>query len=170
MSLFSRLFGKPKVAAATPGPVKTIVAAESPPRPDRAARAEEEESQLSAAIAGGDTAGVSRWVLSGSSTRIRQRAAHAISDPDQLGALIRATRGGKDKKVYQILTGKRDQLLAATRSLQHTQAEVQTAAAAIARHSERPYDAMYAATLAQLDARWQTLAAHATKELQADVA
>ena len=170
MSLFSRLFRKPTVAAAAPAPVKTAAPTESRARSDQAARAQEEESNLSDAITRGDRAAVSKWVLSGSSTRIRQRAAQAISDPDQLGALIRATRGGNDKNVYRILTAKRDELLARTRSLQHTQAEVETAAAAIARHSERPHDALYAATLAQLDARWQKVAAHAPAELQLNVA
>ena len=41
---------------------------------------------------------------------------------------------------------------------------------AIARHAERPCDAAYAATLAQLEARWRTLAPHATAELKREVA
>jgi len=112
---------------------------------------------------------VGKWVLEGSSTRIRQMAARSIADPDQLHELIRATRHGKDKSVHRILTTKRDELLAEERRAQQLQAEVDAAAAAIAGHCGRPYDPSYAATLGQLEARWGTLAAQATPDLQREV-
>jgi hypothetical protein len=78
----------------------------------------EEEAGVSQAIAAGDMAEVGKWVLEGSSTRIRQMAARSITDADQLRELIRATRHGNDKTVHRILTDKRDELLAEVRRTQ----------------------------------------------------
>ncbi len=169
MSLFSRLFGKSHPAPVAPAASKPATPAESPPKPDPAAMAREEEAAVSSANAAGDAAAIGKWVLEGSSTRTRQLAAQAVTDPDQLRDLIRATRG-KDKNVYRILTAKRDSLLAAERSAQQRQAEIDAAATAIARHSERPCDAQYAGTLERLEAKWQSVAPHASAEVQQDVA
>ncbi|NJD32977.1 MAG: DUF349 domain-containing protein [Gammaproteobacteria bacterium] len=168
MSLLSRLFGKSPpatVAPTTPVPV----APAPPPRPDPAARAREEDVSLAQSLASGDMAAVGKWVTEGSTTQVRQRAAQAITDPEQLRELIRATKGGKDKSVYRILTTKRDVQLAETRRADQLRAEVEQAAQAIARHAERTYDASYAATLAQLESRWEKVAGHATEELRAEV-
>jgi hypothetical protein len=113
-------------------------------------------------------AAVGRWVIDGSSTRIRQQAAHAVTDPEQLRELIRATRGGNDKNVYRILTAKRDELLAASRHEQELKAELEAAAVALARHAERPHDASYAGTLERLESRWLAVAANAPAEMQAE--
>jgi len=112
---------------------------------------------------------VGKWVLEGSSTRTRQIAARSIVDRDQLRELIRATRHGKDKNVHRILTTRRDELLAEIRSTQQLQADMEGTAAAIVRHCEHPYDASYQANLGQLEARWRTLAPHATPDLRRDV-
>jgi hypothetical protein len=173
MSVFSRVFGKSPpaadVAADVPATPERETGVESPPPSDPAARLREEEASVSQAIATGDMAAVGKWVLEGSSTRIRQTAARSIVDLEQLHELILATRHGKDKSVYRILTTKRDELLAGIRSAQHMQAELDGTAAAIARHSEMPCDASYAPTLAQLEARWRSLAPNATPELQREV-
>ena len=169
MSLLSRLFGKSPPAAAPPAISERDAAVESPPPPDPAARAREEEASLAQAIAAADMVAVGKWVLEGSSTRIRQAAARSIADPHQLHELIRATRHGNDKNVHRILTATRDELLAEARRTQQQQAELDAATAAIARHSERPYDASSAATLRQLEARWRTLAPHATQDVQREV-
>ena len=168
--MFSRIFGKPPPATTAPAGTQPAVPAQSQPPPDPAAVAREEDASLSQAITAGDMATVGKWVVDGSSTRVRQRAAEAISDLDQLHELIRATRHGNDKKVYRILTTKRDELLAEERRVQQLQADVEAAAAAIGRHCERPVDAQYATTLGQLEARWQALAEHATPDLQYEVA
>jgi hypothetical protein len=170
MSILSRLFGKSPPPAPEPAASQAHVPAESPPRPDAAARAREEEASLSQAIAAGDAGAVGHWVLHGSSTRIRQGAAQAITDPEQLRELIRATRGGKDKSVYRILTGKRDELLATERNARQLQAEIDAAAAAIERLAARPYDGSYPAVLVQLETRWQAVAVSATADLQREVA
>ena len=169
MSLFSRLFGKSPPAAEPPADRERETAIQSPPPPDPAVRASEEEASLSRAIAAGDTAAIGKWVLEGSSTRIRQMAARNVTDPDQLRELIPATRHGKDKNVHRILTTRRDELLAEIRSTQQLQADLEESAAAIARHSERPYDASYPTTLARLEARWFTLASQAKPDLQSEV-
>lgn len=169
MSLFSRLFGKSRTAPVAPAASKPATPAGPPPKPDPAAKAREEEAAVSNAIAAGDTAAIGKWVLEGSSSHVRQLAAQAVTDPDQLRDLIRATRG-KDKNAYRILTAKRDSLLAAERSAQQRRAEIDAAATAIARHSERPCDAQYAGTLARLEAKWQSFAPHASAEVQHDVA
>lgn len=169
MSLFSRLFGKSPPSVATPAAGTPAVAVEPKPPPDTAAQTHEEESLVAQAIAAGDRAAVGRWVLEGHSTRIRQRAAEAISDLDQLHELIRATRHGKDKQVYRILTGKRDRLLEELRKAQQLEADISQAAAAIAEHAQREIDATSAATLARLEARWSALAVQAPPEVQAEV-
>jgi len=169
MSFLSRLFGQKTPTADAPAVSKPQAPVESPPRPDPAARAREEEASLSQAIAAGDMAAVGKWVLDGSSTRIRQMAARAVTAPDQLRDLIRATRHGNDKAVHRILTTARDAQLAQLRRTEQQQAEVDAAAAAVARHAERLCDASYAARLAQLEAQWRTIALHATPDVQRQV-
>ena len=169
MSLISRLFGKSRPAPVAPAASKPSAPAESPPKPDPAARAREEEAAVARAIAEADANAIGRWVLGGSSTHIRQLAAQAVTDPDQLRELVRLTRG-KDKNAHRILTTKRDALLAEERAARQLRSEIDAAAAAIAKHIERPCDASYAATLARLEARWQSVAPHASAEVQQDVA
>jgi hypothetical protein len=112
-----------------------------------------------------DVPAIARLVISGGSTKIRQRAAQAIEDPEVLRQLIRDVRGGNDKSVYKILTAKRDALLVEARRLEQLRADVQAAAAAIERHSQRPYDALYGATLDQLEARWRAVVGDAAPEV-----
>lgn len=170
MSIIKRIFGKTQAdppAPATGAPAPSVPPA---PRPDPVALAREEEARVSQAIAAGDAAAVARWVLEASSTRVRQLAARAVQDPGQLRELIRATRGGNDKNVYRILTATRDRLLAAERAEQQLRAELDATAAAIALLAERSHDALFEATLSQLQARWQSVSGHASAEQRAEVA
>src|SRR5213082_550518 len=171
MSLLSRLFRRqPPTPAPQP---EQAPAAEQPPPPDPAAlaaqRAAEEEEALTAAIAAADQAALASLACTGFSTRIRQRAAQAIDDPARLHELIRATRGGKDKQVYRILTAKRDEVLAEQRSAERLEAEILAASAAIERHSLRPFDALFTPTLEQLERRWSAVAPRSAPELQQHV-
>src|SRR5947208_6722455 len=129
MPLFSRLFRR-QAPPPAPQPEQAPTAEQASP-PDPAAlaaqRAAEEEEALTAAIAAADQPALASLACTGFSTRIRQRAAQAIDDPARLHELIRATRGGKDKQVYRILTAKRDQVPAEHRSAQAPQPEVQAA-------------------------------------------
>jgi hypothetical protein len=119
--------------------------------------ARDQEAELAAALAAGDRARIGRWVIEGSTTHIRQRAAQAIEDPRQLPELIRAARG-RDKHVYRILTGKRDAILSLERAARERDAEVSAAAAALEKHASRAWDRPYAETLARLEARWNAVA------------
>ncbi len=168
MSFLSRLLGKtPPAESAAQAPLPE--SKELPPQPDPATRLAEEEATLAQALAAADMAAVGRWVLEGSSTRVRQTAAAAIEDMDQLHELIRATRHGKDKAVYRILTSKRDERLAEVRRAEQQQADLALVAAAVARHARLPHSSTYAATLAQLEARWHSLEQHAGGDLQTEV-
>lgn len=165
MSLFSRFRkASPPPAAAAPREI-------APPRPtapvapEAALLAEQEEARLTAAIAAADFQTVATLVIEGTSTRIRQRAAEAVDDPAQIRQLLRDARGGKDKSVYKILTRKRDALLALEREAQQVQAEIDAVAAAIERHSHRPYDALFTPALEQLEGRWKEVVEHAAPDI-----
>lgn len=168
MSILDRLLGK-SPPGETPAPLPPAAPADTAPALEAAARVRDEEARVAEAIEAGDEIALGRWVLEGSSTRIRQQAAHGIADPDLLRELIRATRHGKDKTVHRILTDKRDGQLAEARRLEQQQAEVQAAASAVARHAERPCDTAYPAMLAQVETRWRTVEPHATAELRREV-
>ncbi|HVT36783.1 MAG TPA: DUF349 domain-containing protein [Nevskiaceae bacterium] len=116
---------------------------------------------MQAAIEARDVPAVARLVIAGSSTRVRQAAAHAIDDPDLLRQLIREVRGGNDKHVYKVLTSKRDALLEQARRLEQAQAEISAVAQAIERHSRLPYDAIYAPQLDQFESDWKAVTAKA---------
>lgn len=163
MSLFSRFFRKAPATAPVP---EAPVRAQAPvaAQPDRAREAAQEEAALQAAIERNDVETISKLVVAGQSTKIRQLAAHAVTDPAQLRELIREVRGGKDKSVYKILTAKRDAQLGETRKNEQLQEEITTAAAALERHSHRPYDALFSPTLDQLEIRWKAVAAQAAPE------
>lgn len=161
MSLFSRFFRKappsaPPLSQEPPGngaaapPIQSV--------PDRTRVVATEEETLKAAIEGHDGPTIARLVIEGTSTRIRQQAAHAIEDPATLRQLIRDARGGNDKSVYKILTSKRDVLLEQTRKLEHLHAEIAAVAAALERHSQRPYDPLFTPALEQLETRWKVVA------------
>ncbi len=172
MSLFSRLFRKApspslppeKVPVSSPAPARPEASA-----PDRAVVSAREERELEAAIAASDAVTISRLVTQGSSTKVRQQAAQAVHDLEQLRQLIKDVRGGNDKSVYKILTGKRDAMQAQAREVEQLRAEIAAAAAAIERHSHRPYDPVFTPTLEQLQLRWNALAAQAEPDLQQKV-
>lgn len=177
MSLFSRLFRKAPPPALSPekpvSPQKPREMAETPrPEPpvaDRASQAAQEQEALKLAIAAADAQAIARFVIGGSSTKVRQQAAEAVEDPDQIRQLIKQVRGGNDKTVYKILTRKRDAQLAQVRRLEHLHAEIDAVTAAIERHSLRPYDALFTPTLEQLQSRWNAVAADAMPDIQQKV-
>jgi hypothetical protein len=174
MSLISKFFGgkpeqSPEGAAAGPATPAAVPAAAEPPPPERAELLAAEEARLDAALAHADEAALAQFVVHGGTTRIRQRAAAAIADPERIRELIRSTRGSKDNAVYRILTAKRDARLQSERAAAQVQAELATLAAAVNRHARLPYDPLYEATVIEHERRWQALAAHAAAALQAAV-
>jgi hypothetical protein len=152
MSFFSRLFRK-----APPTVIPPPQTQRQPAPVNRSLATAAEERSLQAALDTGDVGAIARLVTTGTSTKVRQRAAQAIDDPETLRQLIRDVRGGNDKSVYRILTSKRDVFLEETRRIEQLRAETDAAAAAVERHSRRPYDALYAPTLDQLEARWKVV-------------
>lgn len=167
MSLFSRWFAK--APPLSPAASSAARAPSSDPKPravDRALAALAEEKALQSAIEARDMQTVARLVVAGTSTKLRQAAAHAIDDPDVLRQLIRDVRGGNDKSVYKVLTSKRDALLEQARHLEQLRAEIDAAAEALERHSRRPYDVLYTARLDQFETRWNAVAALADAELR----
>ena len=172
--MLSKIFGNkptdlPADAAADAPADAAGTAAPAPPGPDRSAELAAEEARLEAAIATGDEAQVAPFALEGASTRIRQRAAEAIEDPERIRDLIRAARGGKDNAVYRILTTKRDARLEAERAAAQLQADLEATAATIARHARLPFDPLYEATVHEHERRWRPFAPRATAEQNAAV-
>lgn len=173
MSLLSRLFRKvPSPAAPGAQPTPTEAPAKARPRPNAAERAlidDAEAKALRSAIDAGDSQTVARLVVAGASTRIRQAAAQAIEDPEVLRQLIHDTRGGNDKNVYRILTGKRDVLHEQTRKQEKLRAEIDAAATDLERLSLRSYDALFSLRLEQSERRWNAVAEQADPELRSRV-
>lgn len=168
MSLISRWFGKMRPisaptekAAGTPEQQAPEQMVPEPSIPIRSVQTANQEAALRTAIENGDFRVIGELVTKGSSTKIRQLAAEAIEDDEQVRELIKAMRGGNDKSVYKILARKRDALLAKERQHAELQAEISAAAAAIERHSRRAYDALFVPTLEQMEIRWQAVAAKA---------
>src|SRR5579862_5243166 len=130
MSLFSRFFRKaPPPSLPVPPPssqerLSEEAALSGQSVPDRSRAAANEEETLKAAIEGHDEPTIARLVIEGTSTKVRQMAAHAIEDPVMLRQLIRDARGGNDKSVYKILMSKREALLEQERKLEHLHAEI----------------------------------------------
>lgn len=162
MSLFSHLFRK-----VPPQLTPSDKAGKVPPKPsaeDRALAAAAEESALQSAIDARDVQTVTRLVVAGTSTKIRQAAAEAIEDPDVLRQLIRDVRGGNDKSVYKILTAKRAVLLEQGRKLEQLQTEIRTVSEALERLSQRPYDTLSSPKLEQWENRWNAVAGQVDPE------
>ena len=158
MSLFSRFRNAAPHAPAVKQP-ENITA--NPPEPDPALLAAQEEETLRAAIAAGDSHTVATSAIEGTSTRIRQLAAEAIDDPEQIRRLIKSARGGNDKSVYKILTRKRDALLAQEREIEERRAQISAVSAGLERHSHRAYDPLFTPILEQLENRWHAVATRA---------
>ena len=176
MSLFSRFFRKAPSLSPTPlsaaqgkSSTGSDKALDKPSAADRALALATEENALHAAIAAGDTPAIGRLVVAGSSTKVRQAAAHAIEDPEVLRQLIRDVRGGNDKSVYKVLTSKRDAQIEQTRQREQLRAEIAAASAALERHSQAPYDSSYSPLLTQFETRWEALAAQADPALRGQV-
>jgi Domain of Unknown Function (DUF349) len=100
---------------------------------------------------------VEQLVVESPSSRLRQLAAQAIENPDQLRRLIKQVRS-KDKSVYKILKQKCDALNAQDRKIQELANEVNALCESLERHSHRSYDALYEPSFAHLAARWRKFA------------
>lgn len=170
MSLFSRFFRKAPPSSRVPSPAHSAASSDKvvakASAESRALAAAAEEQALQSALDAGDVQAVARMVVAGTSTRIRQAAAQAIDDPELLRQLIREVRGGNDKNVYKVLSAKRDAQLEQARKQEQLRTEITVASEAIERHSQRPYDALYAERLDQIERRWTAVAEQADPALR----
>ena len=108
---------------------------------------------------------VAKLVIEGSSSRLRRLAAQAIEDPAELRQLLKQLRG-KDKSVYKIIKQKCDALRAEERRAAQIESDINALCASLERHSHRIYDALYAPSLRQFDAQWQSLETQAQPEVR----
>jgi Domain of Unknown Function (DUF349) len=104
-------------------------------------------------------------VVDGSSSRMRQLAAHSIEDPAELTRLLRQVRG-KDKSVYKIIKQKCDVLRAEEQRIAQIASDVAALCASLERHSHRVYDALYATSLKLFYEQWQTLESQAAPDIK----
>ena len=105
-----------------------------------------------------------RLAIEGPSTKIRQLAAERIEEPARLRQLLKDARG-KDKNVYRILRRKCDLLVSEEKLAVERQAHIVSVYETIERHSFKPFDGAFVATLEHLDSQWQALRAEAPPEL-----
>jgi hypothetical protein len=99
---------------------------------------------------------LAQLVVESPSSRLRQLAAQAIEDPEQLKGLLKQVRS-KDKNVYRILKHKCDALNAADRKAAEIQSEFNALCTSLERHSHRTYDALYPPAFEHLRARWRAM-------------
>lgn len=104
-------------------------------------------------------------ILGGPSSRVRQLAAHSVSDPAELRALLKQLHG-KDKNVYKIIREKCDALNAEEQTIEKARGEAIRACESLERHAHRIYEAIYEPTLRHFHSRWQSLEAHAAPEVR----
>lgn len=109
---------------------------------------------------------LSTLAVDGPSTKVRQLAAEAITDPAQLKQLLKDTRG-KDKNVYRIIKHKCDALHAEEKAAAETQAHITTLCSALERHRRQPYDNLFEPTLEHLSSQWAAVAAQAPPDIRA---
>lgn len=113
-----------------------------------------------------DPTALSKLAIEGPSTAVRQLAAQAIHDPDQLRDLLKDVRG-KDKSVYKIIREKCDALLAVEKAAAETQSTIAAVCAALERHVYVPFDNLYEPALEHFIGRWNAVASQADSEMQA---
>lgn len=106
-----------------------------------------------------------KLVIEGSSSHLRQLAAHRIEDPAQLKQLLKQVRG-KDNGVYKIIKQKCDALRAEEQRITQIDSDVEAACGSLDRHSRRPHDALYLPSFEQLEAQWLTLEAQAAPQVR----
>lgn len=182
MNPLSRLFGKPPAppsppASEAPSPAPRIDALETAPvetvvnvalgDEDASVRqaAHQRLAQLFDEGAIADPAVLATLALEGPSSRVRQAAASAIEEPAQLHELLPRVRG-KDKSVYKIIRQKCDALIAEQRRAEEYAREVATLCTSLEEHGARAHDPVYEATLENLTARWNALAARPDAEFE----
>lgn len=104
----------------------------------------------------GDPQQLARLVLEGSSSRLRQLAAEAIDEADEIKRLLKQLRG-QDKNVYRILKDKRDALNDEAQRRAQLDTDIHALCASLEGLSHHFYDALYPPTFEHFEARWRSL-------------
>jgi hypothetical protein len=104
-------------------------------------------------------------VMEGSSSRLRQAAAHSVQDPDELKQLLKLTRD-RDKSAYKIIKQKCDALHAEEERIAQIQSNVAVLCTSLEQHAVRSHYESYPAALEHLEERWRTLEPQAAAEFK----
>jgi len=104
----------------------------------------------------GDPRALSRLVTEGSTSRVRQAAAHIIDDPEELKQLLKQTRD-KDKSTYRIIKQKCDALQAEELRVAQIESDVAALCASLEQHAVAGADESYRACFERHEARWRLL-------------
>jgi exonuclease SbcC len=99
------------------------------------------------------------WVelaVNANSAKLRQLAAMRVAAPDDLRTVMKAARE-RDKNVYRIAKSKLDALNAEARRAEQAREHMRSLADAIERHSYKPFDGAYVATIDHLEREWRAL-------------
>jgi Domain of Unknown Function (DUF349) len=112
-----------------------------------------------------DPRALSRLIMEGSSSRLRQAAAQSLQDPDELKQLLKQGRA-KDKSAYKIIKQKCDALHAEELRIAQIASDVDAACASLEQHAVRSADESYLAAFERLEARWRTLEPQAAAEFR----
>jgi DNA repair protein SbcC/Rad50 len=105
-----------------------------------------------------------RLVLEGPTARLRQVAAENIHDASRLKQLLKDVRN-KDKNVYKIIKRKCDAFQEQQKKQAELQATISSLCESIERHSRKPFDPLFTATLEHLSQQWASLASQAPPDI-----
>ena len=103
-------------------------------------------------------------VLEGPTAKLRQAAAENVRDPARLKQLLKDARN-KDKNVYKIVKRKCDEIQERQKQQAEQQASISSLCESIERHSRKPFDPLFAATLEHLSVQWSNVAPAAPPEI-----
>lgn len=97
-----------------------------------------------------------RLASSSSSVKLRQVAAQHVEGEEALRTLIRVARDS-DKNVYRIAKTKLDDIHAAAKRVEEQRVHMHSIAETIEKHSYKPFDTAFVATLEHLEGEWKAL-------------
>ncbi len=100
--------------------------------------------------------------------KLRQLAAARLEALDDLRAVMKAARE-RDKNVYRIAKAKVDEINAAAKRVEEAKAHMHSLADTIERHSYKPFDGAYVATIDHLERDWRSLTIEIPEDLRARV-
>lgn len=104
----------------------------------------------------GDSSLWTQLAVYGAGAKLRQLAAARVEGAEALRAVLKAARE-RDKSVYRIAKAKLDALHAVAKQQEQQRAHMQALAETIERHSFKPFDGAYVATLEHLEREWRGL-------------